>query len=213
MARLGWVYKACPFLKVWYLVVASLCVCLFFSFFGENLTLSEVINLVFCDTITSGDRVMGLVTRAHFGLPVKYRLFSRIYREIPSIFEPKWSPNGNAVFSSTSSSLVTFQTGSVKFTLLHGEADFHGDLVVGWDTLSNMYYAWRHAVSCVHRVVRQMIGWINILVSLISVMMWTASARYNLIFYFSSLIHFIWYMCIYDCTLNEYSGQNEIVQI
>ena len=46
----------------------------------------------------------------------------------------------------------------------------------------------RHTESCVHRVARQMIGvyyynWI----SLISVMVWTASARYSLIFYFSLL--------------------------
>ena len=45
----------------------------------------------------------------------------------------------------------------------------------------------RHAESCVHRVVKQMIGWINMIyynsIALISVMMWTASARYNLVFF------------------------------
>ena len=53
----------------------------------------------------------------------------------------------------------------------------------------------RHAESCVHRVIGQLRLY-HTLISLISVMVWTASARYNLIFYFSLLYS----LCI------QYSG-------
>ena len=50
----------------------------------------------------------------------------------------------------------------------------------------NTVVVWRHAESCVHRVVRLMIEWISILlysnissIFVISVMVWTASARCN----------------------------------
>ena len=52
----------------------------------------------------------------------------------------------------------------------------------------------RHAESCVYRIVRQMIGWNKIYynpISLISVMVWTASVKYNHVFFFSYYIHCI----------------------
>ena len=93
--------------------------------------------------------------------------------------------NGLPALRRTSCSIVDDGSGAFKISIA-----ILIFLIFVSGTLSMLYcMLGRQAESCVHRVVRQ-IGWINIILQFNisnSVMVWTTSVRYNLIFYFSLL--------------------------